>query len=99
MNQCYNHSRSNNHIGKGKHVNTLVEVDFINNPFTRIYKCHQTNRVNQSCLKNGDLWHTTTSGEMRHDSIYPNPYVYSRNPYYEHRLRGSGVQYVTTKYR
>lgn len=81
------------------YINTSVEVDFQNNPFTRIYECHQTRRNNQSCLKDGHLWFTTTSGDMRNDSIYPNPYVYTRNPYYDHWSRGAGVPYVTTKYR
>lgn len=82
-----------------KNTSVGLEVDFQNNPFIRMYECHQKSRNNQSCVKDGDLWYTTTSGEMRNDSIYPNPYVYPRNPYYDFRLRGVGVPYVTSKYR
>jgi hypothetical protein len=99
MSRRFNTSR----VGKRyihPYKNTAVEIDFQKNPFTQLYECNQKRRNNQTCKKDNRLWYTSTSGDMRNDTIYTNPYVYSRNPYYDFLERGgSGVQYVTTKYR
>jgi len=86
-------------------------VEFQNNPYfgnrterdlhhlkNNIHKCDK-NTHNQKSKNKNHMWYHNNSADFGPDTLYPNPYMGSRNPYYEHFDSGAGVPYYTSKYR